>query len=51
MIETFGQTAERERAMAKALSMSVLFRADHYKNIVSILNQGMGTEAKTKISR
>jgi hypothetical protein len=36
--ETIGETAERERAMAKALSMSVLFQPPHYKNIVNILN-------------
>ena len=37
--ETLSQLAERERAMAKALSMSVLFNAEYYGNIVDILGQ------------
>jgi len=36
--ESTGEIAERERAMAKALSMSVLFQPEHYKNIVDILD-------------
>ena len=31
--------AERERAMAKALSMSILFNKKYYHNIVKILNK------------
>lgn len=37
--ETVGQLAERERAMAKAMSMSVLFKAEYYGNIVDILGK------------
>ena len=37
--ETTGQLAERERAMAKAFSMSVLFGAEPYWKIVNILDK------------
>ena len=33
-----GPMSERERAMAKAFSMCVLFRPEHYGKIVTILN-------------
>lgn len=36
---TTGEDAERERAMAKALSMSVLFNRKYYDKIVKILNK------------
>ena len=39
MGETLGELAERERAMAKAFSMSVLFGAEPYWKIVGILDR------------
>jgi hypothetical protein len=42
--ETKEEKAKRERAMAKALSMAVLFESDNFKNIVSFL----GTLKETK---
>ena len=35
--ETKEEKAKRERAMAKALSMAVLFESDNFKNVVSFL--------------
>jgi hypothetical protein len=43
--ETIGQHAERERAMAKALSMSILFEADTYWKIIQILDKKTTTNA------
>jgi hypothetical protein len=39
MVEGKGKKAARERAMAKAMAMTVLFKKDHYSAITDVLDR------------